>query len=120
MSDEATKAELIAKLEEIFAPAIDPRAPYAKQMLAAAAKLLLAEATVGRRCDGCKFWQPDGPAGDCLRISVDENGYTLAGEARERQQGEDAIARVGGSELPAWLVTKAEFGCVLWAAPDVS
>lgn len=78
----------------------------------------IASGTDGRRCAFCKFWTGRQLRGKCRRISVDENGYTLAGKDRERREGENAVARVISIELPASLLTKAEFGCVLWEPPD--
>lgn len=66
------------------------------------------------RCGACKFWKrdfPDSTEGECERIAVDRDGYTAS-----REDG--ALARAGGIELPAWLSTRASFGCVLWSGRD--
>jgi hypothetical protein len=39
-------------------------------------------------------------------LSVNKDGYT--------PQGADPLASAGGIELPAWLSTSPDFGCVVW------
>ena len=68
------------------------------------------EGVIVNHCVTCAYWEghPTGTprTAECRILSVDENGYT--------PQGDNPVAYAGGQELPAWLSTRADFGCLLW------
>lgn len=61
-----------------------------------------------QRCKTCKHWEQkndgfmSGESGDCLRVEAWRDG------------NEDALAYAQGDDASGWLVTRPDFGCVMW------